>query len=96
MADTPTEDSNPPRSATLNDRRRPGRTDYQNPHLLPLLRGDLLIDATKADAEAEPKLPFGDMQDDDDSLGVSRGILNAAVIGAVIWAAIIFALRHFL
>ncbi len=96
MADTLTANNITSLSATLKDRRRLGRADYQDPHLIALLRGQPVTDTIPAGAEAAQTLPLGDMRVDEDCLDVSRGILNAAVIGVAMWAAIIFSLCHFL
>jgi hypothetical protein len=78
----PTEDDRPPPDATLTDRRRPGRVDYQDAQLLALLRDQ----PTKTNASgAVPKVRWtGD-------LSIVRGILIAVPIGAAIWAVIVLA-----
>jgi len=95
MVDATTEAKSASDTATIQDRRRPGRANYQNLHLISLLRGRSMTDAKTADAEAAPTLPPVDTQDDEDNLDASRGILNAAAISAAMWAAIIFGLYHF-
>jgi hypothetical protein len=76
----PTEDDRPPPDATLTDRRRPGRVDYQDAQLLALLRDQ----PTKTnESGAVPKVRWtGD-------LSIARGILIAVPIGAAIWAVIV-------
>ncbi|HTI83320.1 MAG TPA: hypothetical protein VL614_22935 [Acetobacteraceae bacterium] len=73
-----------PRSGTdtLTDRRRLGRADYQNPHLIELLRGRGEVplppepeeDPNIAEAEAHPHAPI-------------RGIVLGILIGSSIWMA---------
>ena len=83
MAD-PTEDDRASLAATLADRRRPGRVDYQNAQLIPLLRGDLThIDPVTAEMDAVSRMRWVD------DLSPARGILVAVLItliGATIWA----------
>jgi hypothetical protein len=86
-----TEDDRPPLDATLTDRRRSGRMDFRNARLIALLRGrPLLVDAAKAKVEAAPKTLLVD------DLDPARGIGVGVLIGAAIWAAIIFAVWSFL
>jgi hypothetical protein len=86
-----TEDDRPPHDATLTDRRRPGRMDFRNGRLIALLRGrPLIVDAAKAEVDAAPKMvPV-------DDLAPARGVVMGAAIGAALWAAIIFAVWHFM
>jgi hypothetical protein len=81
-------------SSTLTDRRRPGRADYRNTPLIALMRGHPVTEATAADTAAAPALASGGTRHED-GLGESRGILNAMLIGVTMWAAMIFALAHF-
>ena len=73
-----------PRSGvdTLADRRRLGRVDYENPHLLRLLRvpGDAPLPDEPAE---EPVIP----EADGDSLAPARGILLGMLIGSGMWIA---------
>jgi hypothetical protein len=83
-----TEDDRPPLDATLTDRRRPGRADYENAHLIALLRDQPTIaDPTTAEVDAILKVRRWD-----DDLSSARGILIGVPIGAAIWAAIVFAI----
>jgi hypothetical protein len=86
-----TEDDRQPDNATLTDRRRPGRMDFRNARLIALLRGrSHIIDTAKAKVEAAPKaLPV-------DDLAPARGIVIGVLIGAAMWAAIVFAVWYFL
>jgi hypothetical protein len=75
-----------PRSGTdtLADRRRLGRVDYQNPHLLNLLRGP-----AEAPPPAEPEEAPVDAgaEEDPDSPAPVRGIALGVLIGSGIWIA---------
>lgn len=88
MADV-TEDDRPPFDLTLADRRRQGRTDYQNAHLIALLRGQSL-DIDPAEAETNPKALSVD------DLAPARGIIIGVPIGTAMWATIAFAVWHFM
>ena len=88
MAD-PTEDDRLPPDATLTDRRRPGRVDYQDAQLIALLR-DQPTKTNPASAEdAVPKVRWTD------DLSPARGILIAVPIGAAVWAVIVLAIWCF-
>jgi hypothetical protein len=56
-----TDDDRPPHDAALTDRRRPGRADYQDAQLIPLLRGES-TDTNPATAvvDAVPKVRWTD------------------------------------
>jgi hypothetical protein len=62
------------------ERRRAGRVNFANPHLIALLRG---------------KTPTGDTIDapnraaERDDLGPAKGIMLAAAVSAVIWGAVV-------
>jgi hypothetical protein len=74
---------------TVTDRRRPGRADYENGHLIALLRDQPTIaPPATAEVDAVPKVKT-------DVLSPARGILIGLPIGAAMWAAIIFAVWHF-
>jgi hypothetical protein len=67
----------------LNDRRRPGRVDYQSPDLIHLLRGEThggtVPDRLAADlAELETGV-------EEDSLTAARGVGTGMLICALIW-----------
>ncbi len=82
------EDDRPPLDATLTDRRRPGRRDYQNAHLIALLRGQSPItDPAKAEALRKAQSV--------DDLAPARAVVIGVPIGAAIWAAI-FAIWSFM
>lgn len=88
MADV-SEDDHRSFDLTLADRRRQGRTDYQNAHLIALLRGQS-FDIDPAEAEANPKALSVD------DLAPARGIILGVFIGTAMWAAIVFAVWHFM
>jgi hypothetical protein len=73
-------------TATLADRRRPGRVDFQNPNLIDLLRkpGDAPLPA-----EPEPAVPDAefDEMDEGDVLAPSRGLFLGMMLGAGLWVA---------
>jgi hypothetical protein len=82
-----TEDDRPPLDETLTNRRRPGRADYENAHLIALLRDQPIIaDPTTAEVDAVPKARWSA------DLSPARGILIGLPIGAAIWALIVFAI----
>ena len=89
VANVTDDDRPPPLDVTLTDRRRPGRKDYQNAHLIALMRGQQLgMCLAKAEVDEVPKaLPV-------DDLAAARGIVIGAPIGAVIWAVAIFAIWY--
>ena len=76
------EDDRPPLDATLTDRRRPGRRDYQNDHLIALLRGQSLI----IDPE---KLETARKAESVDDLAPARAVVIGVPIGVAVWAAMI-------
>jgi hypothetical protein len=83
------DDDRPPRDATLADRRRKGRMNYQNAHLIALLRGQSFdIDPAETEANLEALSV--------DDLAPTRGIARGVSIGTAIWTAIIFAVWHFM
>ena len=76
---------------TLPDRRRPGRVDYQNPHLIALLRQEGRQNPSDSgeskDTDAEiPGVVRSDYDHDD--LGAAYGIGASILIGIAIWAVI--------
>jgi hypothetical protein len=86
VADAPEHDRPPP-DVTPADRRRPGRADYENAHLISLLRDQPTIaPPATAEVDAVPKVRRVD------DLSPARGILIGVLIGAAIWAAIVFAI----
>lgn len=84
------EDDRTPIEVTLTDRRRPGRVDYHDAHLISMLRGQSLIigpaEAAEANRNAQPV----------DDLAPARAVVVGVSIGAAMWAAIIFAIWYFM
>ncbi len=77
---------------TATDRRRPGRLQTDNPHLIPLLRNPASVKPTPAEEAADRIAPaasdFSGCAEDDDSLVPARGITFGVLIGAAMWAMI--------
>jgi hypothetical protein len=89
VADT-LEDNRPPLAAMLADRRRSGRRDYENAHLIALLRDQPAItNPATAEDDAVPKMLSVD------NLSSARGILIALPIAAAMWAVAISAIWSF-
>ena len=87
-----TTDCRTPLEETLTDRRRPGRVDHDDPHLIALLRDQsLIIDPLTAMAVAIPEALPGDPSEDP-----AHGIVIGGIIGSAMWAAVIFKLWYFL
>jgi pimeloyl-ACP methyl ester carboxylesterase len=83
------EDVRAPLDVTLTDRRRAGRSDYQNAHLIALLRSrSLTVD--RAEVDVAPRAQSVD------DLAPARAVVVGVSIGAAIWAAIIIAVRYFI
>ena len=79
----PTEDDRATPDATSEDRRRPGRVDYHNSHMIPLLRGEPPnSDTATAEADAAPKVWWTD------DLATARGIVIGVAIGTAVWVGI--------
>jgi len=74
----------PDAKSTKVERRRPGRVDYQNPHLIRLLRGEF---STKP-PEEELFNDDGTGEDRDD-LRTFQGIMIAVWISLIMWFVII-------
>ena len=73
----------------LADRRRPGRADHRNPHLIALLRGD------HGPSSAPDGMDRGLEQADDaaDDLAAARGIGIAILLGGILWVVAILTFR---
>jgi hypothetical protein len=81
----------PERSSTqtATDRRRPGRVETDNPHLIALFRNPWSATPTPVDEAADRIAPaMSDDVEDDDPLASARGILSGLLIGITMWAAI--------
>ncbi len=72
----------------LTDRRRPGRVEYNNQHVIAMMRDPTALDpATLADVS----VPFdnsGDESDESDNLAPARGILTGLLLALPFWALI--------
>ena len=68
---------------TLVERRRPGRTEYSNPHAIALMRSP----AASVDASAEFE-ELSSAAEDDDALAPAKGILAGLVLSLPLWALI--------
>ena len=81
-------------TGTLTDRRRPGRVDYQNQHLVELLRdSDRVPTPELAEQPADSEF---DAYEDEDPLRPARGILLGMLIASGMWIAGALALWTFL
>ncbi len=80
--DPPSERDGKDFTVAASDRRRPGRVDYSNPHLISLLRAESPVGPNVGE------LPIGEV----DSLSTARGIGVSVVLGVLTWAAIAAAL----
>ena len=69
-------------AAVLDSRRRPGRTEQVNPHLIPLLRSPATMEIPAPLSTAEDARLFGD------DLSAARGIGIGLVLAVPAWAAI--------
>lgn len=73
-------------TGTLTDRRRPGRVDFQNPHLVELLRDSERVPPPVEPAEELAEAGI-DAYEDEDPLRPARGILLGIVIASGLWGA---------
>jgi hypothetical protein len=87
-----TEEDRPPLDVAPTDRRGSGRADYQDAHLIALLRGQpFIVDPATPEEDVTPEVqPMGTR------LRAARGMVIGLFMGAAMWAAIIFALKCFL
>jgi hypothetical protein len=86
VADT-VEDVRAPLDVPLTDRRSPGRRDYQNAHLIALLRSrSLTVDPAEVDVA-----PRAQSVDDP---APARAVVVGVSIGTAMWAVIIIAVRY--
>jgi hypothetical protein len=72
----------------LIERRRPGRIEYSNPHVIALMRDPTTLDPA---APADVPGPFHDPDtpaDDGDGLAPAKGILAGLVLALPLWALI--------
>jgi hypothetical protein len=81
---------------TTPDRRRPGRLDYDNPHLIALLRRQ--PNADQPPPNTAPETGFSDLREghDRNNLSAAAGIAVAVALSSVAWASVALALwLHF-
>jgi hypothetical protein len=72
-----------PQSVIATDRRRPGRVNYQNPHLVDLLRRA----SNPTQAEVDEARAAAPIASDEDPLAAARGVMLGSAIGAGCWIA---------
>jgi hypothetical protein len=83
----------PESSTTLRDQRRPGRREFADPNLIPLLRGQAasIPHTSPTPATLGEAVESGDLSLDADrktTLSAARGICLGAALGALIWGSI--------
>jgi hypothetical protein len=71
-------------TSTLVERRRPGRIEFTNPHVVALLRDAAGIEPAES---AELSGPVEDL-DDRDNLAPAKGILTGLLLALPLWALI--------
>ena len=69
----------------LRDRRRPGRANYRNPHLIALLRAGHGASSTPDATDRGPE----QAEDTADDLAAARGIGIAVLLGGILWVVVI-------
>jgi len=72
---------------TLVERRRPGRVEFTNPHVLALLRDPTAGDPGTS-AEISEQLEDLGTSEDDDNLAPAKGILTGLLLALPFWALI--------
>jgi hypothetical protein len=84
----------PETSTTLRDQRRPGRPEFIDPTLIPLLRGQAqpMPDTLVETAEISPgEVPLDEVSIEPDrraTLSAARGICLGVALGSLIWGSI--------
>jgi len=87
MADLDDRVGNPSGSDAAHDRRRPGRIEITNIHLLALLRRRRSSDAAEAQTDAE--LDNGSVQfGENNQLAAAIGVFFSVIIGVAMWSII--------
>lgn len=72
------------------DRRRPGRVDFDNPHLIGLLRRPDPVEGSGSLPEAlDDDRTRRATDGDGDSLGAARGLMIGVLISIALWASAI-------
>lgn len=81
--------SGPAKDATASDRRRPGRVDTDNEHLIALFRHPASI-APIPEAEAADQIAVRLLLDEaeEDQLAAARGLAFCVLSGALLWGII--------
>ena len=87
MAESDLGEVSSPENATITDRRRPGRVEYENAHLVDLLRGAGSSGEPSGSAD-DPVVSPADSDAYDDGLAPARGVLLGSLIGSVAWIVI--------
>jgi hypothetical protein len=80
-------ESEPNTSTTLRDQRRPGRPEFVDPNLIPLMRGEapLVADTLPETVEAGDLVAVPDRKA---ALNAARGIGLGVGLGTLIWCGI--------
>jgi hypothetical protein len=87
----------PEASTTLRDQRRPGRPEFVDPNLIPLLRSQPqpipspLIEVVEPGEVAPEQVSPGEVSVEPDrraTLSAARGICLGVALGSLIWASI--------
>jgi hypothetical protein len=86
MVDTDTDRASSGEVTTLTDRRRQGRVNYQNPHLIALLRKpDQEPREDTPPVEPIAQQPLAEVDENPDSLAPARGLFVGIVLGTGLW-----------
>jgi hypothetical protein len=100
MKDPMEPDVAPTATADLQNRRRPGRRAYRNPHLIALLRRPLSPDPVDGPVDGEAAPIFDESVAQAEASGhrheltAARGIAIAMAIGAAFWLFVFLAVRY--
>jgi len=73
---------------TLVERRRPGRVEFTNPHVVAMLRDPTALDPAAAAEISGPVEDLGTTSDGYDSLASARGIVTGVLLALPLWALI--------
>jgi hypothetical protein len=72
----------------LLERRRPGRVEHTNPHVIALLRDPTALDPDAPPDISGPLQDLGTAGDDLDDLAPAKGILTGLLLALPLWALI--------
>ena len=90
MSEHQTSETPPPQTDVAADRRRPGRVDFDNPHLIDLLRRPDPADANAVPPQTlEEELTHLAADHDGDPLRAARGLVTGVLISIALWASAI-------